>query len=269
MKKFIVTAPIYEKYHTLFEVTNSSLKPIRYEFEEDLFQDEHPTEKFRFQLPLEITEKILQHLMLLYLKSGNFEKLLQLISISPHQIRRFFRQFFGPLDTVDVIRLHIRISEMFKLATEIVESLVCFPNEEHDHYFALEILHTKRFHPYYSYHPWNFRGKVSLFQIPKPGILHVEDFRAFVTGPNITDIVWMTGYGRNGVVATNYYRQPVVVLSFCDKEGHVVPEKDTIQNSATFKGFATMLRIAFGPTSGIFFSVKEEYIFGDNLLVEL
>lgn len=271
IQKFMIMAPAFQQYHTLFQVSDkgSTLKMIQYDFSEDLFQDAYPDTTFMFQLPIEIVEKILFRMAILYLASGNFEKMLGIITISKYQIRHFFRKFFGPLDTMDIVRLNRRLSNMFKLADEIVKAMVGFPNEEHDHYFALEIFHKKQFHPYYAYNPWNFYGKVSMFQIPRPGILGVEDFRAFVTGPYITDVFWMNGYERNGLIASNFYRQPIIVLQFVDKKGFTIPEKDVLVKSKAFKGFADMLRIAFGPTSGIFFAVKDAYIFGDDLLVEL
>ena len=269
MKKFIITSTDFDHYQTIFEVKQNTLHLVRYDFEEDLFHDEFATTSFKFALPTEIVQKILFHLILTCIKSANFEKALSLISISPYQIKHFYRFFFGAPETLHVATLNLRISEMFKLADEIVHGIVQFPNEEHDHYFALEIMYKKHFQPYYQYQPWNFNGSISLFQIPRPGIINLEDFKAFVTGPNLTDVVWMTGYTRNGIVATTFFRQPVITLVFTDRKGNVIPELHTIKNSTTFKGFADILRLAFGPTSGIFFAVKGEYILDDNLVVEL
>lgn len=271
---YVITSPAFapDNYTNIFRVNQHNneryLARITYEPTIDL-APEQPVDLKGF-LPREIVDKIIDYLILSYIKGMNYEFANQLIFLDLSTTRRFYNQWF-PVPTSNRVmsKLH-RISQTFELMQKIVDMYVQFPNEEHDHYFALSLQHTSTlFNPKYDYYPWNFNGNIDMIQIPRPGIYTIEDFRAFVTGPYITDIVWMNGRSDKGVVASNYFRLPVIVLVLMDKEEEIIPTKVYIENNPMFRTFAKMLKLAFGPTTGVFFAVQGEYIFDDQVLVEL
>lgn len=277
MQKFsfyVITSPAFSPYSytNIFKLTKyrneSYLSRIEYHPNIDLAQTEQL--RIRMPLPREIVDHILDHLIMRYIQGMNFEAACQLIFISPSTVRRFYNRWFPIQTATRVTSQMFRISQTFELMQKIVDLMIQFPNEEHDYYVAISTQHTSYlFDEYKPYYPWNFNGNLELIQIAKPGVLNIDDFRAFITGPYITDIVWMNGRSDKGVVASTYFRLPVIVIVLTDREDEIIPTKEYIQNNIVFKNFSRLLKIAFGPSAGIFFAVQGEYIFNDQLLVEL
>ena len=276
MQKFsfyVITSTAFSpnQYTEIFQLSKhrseSYLSRIEYRPEIDL-APENKTKIF-MPLPREIVDKIIDHLIIKYIRGMNLERAIELIYLDIATVRRFYQQWFPVGASLTTTRMY-RISQTFELLQKIVDMMIQFPNYEHDHYVALSVKHTSfLFDPKYDYYPWNFNGHLDMIQIPKPGIFTVDDFRAFVTGPYVTDIVWMNGRSEKGVVASTYFRLPVIVLVMTDKEEEIIPTREYIENSLMFKKFAQLLKICFGKTAGIFFAVQGEYIFDDQVLVEL
>jgi hypothetical protein len=162
-----------------------------------------------------------------------------------------------------------RLSRSFSLMQRVCDGVIQFPNEEHDHYIGLDLQFTGTYRPGKCYNPWNFNGMVNIIQIPKPGIFGIEDFRGFVTGPYITDVVWMSGQNQRGIVYSDFYRLPVLVFVFTDEDGNIIPTRLELMKHKPFQTFAKFLKLAFGPTTGVFFAVQGHFIFDDQILLEL
>lgn len=275
MKKFsyyLISAPAFSRtsYNIIYQVaSDKTLKRISYNPEQDLA----PTNirKVSMPLPKEIVDMIIDKLILIYIKGMNFEMAQKLVFIDFSTINRFYGRWVDPDIYIRYTTKMYRIANTFELLQKVMDSLLQFPNEEHDHYMALQIEHTSYlFNKQAPYNPWNFNGCIDIIQIPRPGIFGLEDFRAFVTGPYITDVVWMNGYSEHGIVASNYFRLPVIVFVLCERDdGEIIPTRECMVKSVTFKNFASLLKLAFGPTTGVFFAVQGEYIFDDQVLVEL
>ena len=271
---YVITSDAFSpyRYTNIFQVkrydNESYLSRIYYEPVIDLAPAVH--NRLRMPLPREIVDKIVDYLILSCIRGMNFETATKLIFLDLATARRFYNQWFPVPTSHRILSKMYRISQTFELMQKIVDMVLQFPNEEHDHYMALNVQHTsKLFDAKFDYYPWNFNGHIDMIQIPRPGIFTLDDFRAFVTGPYVTDIVWMNGRSEKGIVQSTYFRLPVIVLILTDDEDEIVPTREYMENNAMFKSFANLLKLAFGPTTGVFFAVQGEYIFDDQVLVEL
>lgn len=275
MKKisyYLITAPSFSRtdYNVIFQVNqDKTLKRIDYQPEVELAPANY--RKIQLPLPREIVDIIIDKLILIYIKGLNFEMAQKLVFIDFPTMSRFYGRWIDPDVWIRHTTKWFRLANTFELLQKVVDGMVQFPNEEHDHYITLQLEYTSKFFNKVStYNPWNFNGCIDIIAIPKPGIFCVEDFRAFVTGPYITDIVWMNGRNEKGIVASDYFRLPVIVFVLTEQDdGELIPTREEMMTSTTFKNFARLLKLAFGPTTGIFFAVQGEYIFEDQILVEL
>lgn len=275
MKKisyYLISAPAFARtnYNIIYQVqSDQTVKRISYCPEQDLAPNNF--RKVQMPLPKEIVDMIIDKLILIYIKGMNFEMAQKLVFIDFPTINRFYGRWIDSDISIRYTTKMYRIGNTFELCQKVVDALVQFPNEEHDHYMALQIEHTSYlFNKQAPYNPWNFNGCIDIIQIPKPGVYCIEDFRAFVTGPYITDIVWMNGRNEKGIVASDYFRLPVIVFVLTERDdGEIIPTREYMMDHPTFKNFAALLKLAFGPTTGIFFAVQGEYIFDDQILVEL
>lgn len=222
-------------------------------------------------LPRELAYMIIDRAIFLNIKNCNFELAMNLICIDRSTMIRFYHRYLDPIDRyVYFDSLLNRLSGSFYLMQKIFDGVLQFPNEEHDHYIALDIpFTTHKYSAGYNYNPWNFQGIINIIQIPRPGIFGIEDFRAFVTGPYITDVVWMNGQNNNGITTSSFFRLPVIVLMLVDEEGEIIPKREDMEKHVVFRNFSKILKLAFGPDTGIFYTVQGIYILDDQVLVEL
>jgi hypothetical protein len=270
IQKFMICSNIFapSDHRTVYKIDpDSSVRLVEYKPVIDLFQ---PSEKeYALPLPREISYMIIDRLILKYIQECNFELAMQMICIDKPTIVRFYFQHLVSDYWIPFKIMFHRLSKMFELMQKVYDGVVQFPNEEHDHYVALDIQFRGNYRQGQAYNPWNFTGMVNIIQIPKPGIFGVEDFRGFVTGPYITDIVWMNGRNDRGITYSDFFRLPVIVFVFTDQDENIIPERRVMENHHAFKTFAKFLKMAFGPTTGIFFAVQGHFIFDDQILVEL
>lgn len=275
MKKlsyYLITSPAFSRteYNIIYQVNeDKTLKRIQYYAEIEIAPENR--RKIQLSLPREIVDIIIDKLIMIYIKGMNFEMAQQLVFIDFPTMSRFYNQWIDPDYYCRTTTKWHRLANTFELCQKVVDSMVQFPNEEHDHYITLQLEYTSRFfNKITTYNPWNFNGCIDIISIPKPGIFCVDDFRAFVTGPYITDVVWMNGRNEKGIVASDYFRLPVIVFVLTQQDdGELIPTREEMMASTPFKNFARLLKLAFGPTTGIFFAVQGEYIFDDQILVEL
>lgn len=255
-------------YRSLYRIEpDCSVRLVEYKPEIDLCQ---PTQKrFDLALPREISYMIIDRLILNYIRECNFEMAMALISIDKPTIVRFYFQHFASDYWVPFRTAFQRLTHMFHLMQKVYDGVIQFPNEEHDHYIGLDIQYQGTYRPGRAYNPWNFNGTVNLIQIPKPGIFGIEDFRGFVTGPYVTDVVWMNGRNDRGITYSDFFRLPVIVFVFTDQEENIIPERKVMEKHGAFQTFTKFLKMAFGPTTGVFFAVQGHFIFDDQILVEL
>lgn len=270
--RYLITSSAFQRdhFHQIFKIENNQIHRLSYDPVIDLCQSEFQ-EITKMPLPKEIFHMIVDLAIMKCIEGCNFQKAFELICIDRPTMIRFYRRWFGPSEYLITFRPHFfRLSRTFELFQKVVDGIVQFPNEEHDHYIALDIEYQSGcYKPAKGYNPWNFNGNINLIQIPKPGIFGIEDFRAFVTGPYVTDVVWMNGVGDKGYVASDYFRLPVIIFVLTDHQGEIIPDKKGIENNEAFIGFSKLLKKAFGRTTGVFFAVQGHFIFDDQILVEM
>lgn len=266
--KFMITSAAFSpsSYRSVFKVERNSLVRMQYDPVIDLCQ--RSSEVFDLPLPKELINMIIDQLIISYIQGCDFSLAFDLICIDRYTMFRFYGRWFG-LDRIYFPSILHRLSNTFELLQKVQDGVIQFPNDEHDHYIALEIPFIGNFNPGYAYNPWNFNGNITLIQIPKPGIFGVEDFRAFVTGPYVTDVIWMNGRNDRGVIYSDFFRLPVIVFVLTDQEGNIIPKRCEMDVHSAFKAFTKLLKMAFGPTTGVFFAVQGHFIFDDQILIEL
>ena len=270
IEKFMICSNIFapSDYRTVYKIgTDSCVRIQEFRPYVDLFQ---PSDlDLILPLPREIVYNIIDQLILRYIKESNFELAAGLIFFNRATTIRFYYRHFEHDYYLPIRMMIARLGRTFDLMQKVMDGVIQFPNDEHDHYVALDIQFKGNYRPGRGYNPWNFNGMVNIIQIPKPGIFGIEDFRGFVTGPHITDIVWMNGRNERGIVSSNFFRLPVIVFVFTDQDENIIPERKAMENHKAFQTFAKFLKMAFGPTTGIFFAVQGHFIFDDQVLVEL
>lgn len=270
IEKFMICSNIFAPadYRTVYRIgSDSCVRLVEYKPMYDLF----PSKEDQVDLPLprEIAYLIIDDLILKYIQGSSFELAAQLLFIDKATACRFYFKHFGYDKYLPPRMIYRRLAKTFEVMQKVLDGVIQFPNEEHDHYIGLDLQFQGSYRPGRSYDPWNFTGMVNIIQIPKPGIFGVEDFRGFVTGPYITDVVWMNGRNDRGITYSDFFRLPVIVFVFTDQEENIIPERKVMENHQAFKTFARFLKMAFGPTTGIFFAVQGHFIFDDQILVEL
>lgn len=273
LDRYMITSKAFQQdpYYTIFKIENNNqMNPVQFDPVIDLCQPEYDLDRST-NLPLEVVHIVIDYAIQMCIEGMNISKAFQLLCLDRPTLIRFYRRWFGRSEYLITFRPHFfRLSNTFQLFQNVIDNLVQFPNEEHDHYIALDIEYqTGCYKASKWYNPWNFNGNINIIQIPRPGIYSIEDFRAFVTGPYVTDIVWMNGLSRKGVVVSDFFRLPVIVFVLTDHQGEIIPEKKDLERHEAFQGFAKLLKIAFGPTTGIFFAVQGHFIFDDQILLEL
>ena len=267
----MIASNLFEQntYRSVFHIKNNTLRLIEYNPVIDLTQPDHPD--LFLPLPKELIYAIIDRVILQLIGGSNFEQAFQLICLDKATMFRFYRQHIDQDPFIYFKTVLHRLTNTFELLQKVLDGIVQFPNEEHDHYIALDIQYKSRQKYLHgrSYNPWNFNGHINIIQIPKPGIFGIEDFRAFITGPYITDIVWMNGKSDRGIVRSSFFRLPVIVFILTDHEENIIPTKENLEKHVAFKNFSKLLKRAFGPHTGIFFAVQGVYIFDDQILVEM
>jgi hypothetical protein len=271
IQKFMICSNIFAPgdYRSLYRIDpDSCVRIVEYRPTFDLSQPR--SDEFDLPLPKELVYLILDNLILRYMKESSFELAIQLICFDESTMRRFYMKYFHDNELYMPFRMILhRLSRSFSLMQRVCDGVIQFPNEEHDHYIGLDLQFTGTYRPGKCYNPWNFNGMVNIIQIPKPGIFGIEDFRGFVTGPYITDVVWMSGQNQRGIVYSDFYRLPVLVFVFTDEDGNIIPTRLELMKHKPFQTFAKFLKLAFGPTTGVFFAVQGHFIFDDQILLEL
>ena len=271
IEKFMICSNIFAPgdYRSLYRIDrDSSVRIVEYHPTFDLSQPK--PDQFDLPIPKELSYFIIDNLILKYIQQSSFEMAMQLICIDQPTMRRFYMKHFHDNELYLPFRMILhRMSRSFHLMQRVCDGVIQFPNEEHDHYIALDLRFTGNFRAGKSYNPWNFNGMVNIIQRPKPGIFGIEDFRGFVTGPYITDIVWMSGRNQRGIVYSDFFRLPVIVFVFTDQDENIIPLRTELEKHKAFKTFSKFLKMAFGPTTGIFFAVQGHFIFDDQILLEM
>lgn len=268
--KFMICSNIFAPgdHRTVYKIDpDCSIRIQEFKPYVDLFQ---PTDlDVHMPLPREIVYMIIDRLIMQYIKQSNFELASQLLFLNKATTIRFYYRHFEHDYYLHTRLMIARLSRTFQMMQNVLDGVIQFPNEEHDHYVALDIPFKGKYRPGQAFNPWNFNGMVNIIQIPRPGIYGIEDFRGFVTGPYITDIVWMNGRNERGITFSTFFRLPVIVFVFTDQDENIIPERKAMENHQAFKTVTKFLKMAFGPTTGVFFAVQGHFIFDDQVLVEL
>jgi len=261
---YIITSRDFNRHKKIFEISpkRGILHPVKSQFPEETY-----ALNFTDILPippamLQVRAEIIDLLIMSYLRSCNFELALRLISIDPSTIRRFYKKIFGNfnpqlLQTPSVIIIHYRIARTLKFAMNIYDSIGFMGNQAGDLYFALQTTISSPYYPHYQINPWNFTGPIDILQTQKPNIPNHETFQALMIGPYLTDVCWISGSGRNGIIRSSFLHVPIIHLIFQDKYDNLIPDISYVRNNSNFRSFALLLKHCFGPRTGVFITVHD------------
>jgi hypothetical protein len=266
--KLLVTTPPLSTFDTIYLVdqdrTVSRIQPLP-------FPDLTIASTLQLQKPpialLQLRYQILDLLIFKYLKGGDFENAMCLISICTTTLRRFYYRLYGQYYPPGLLiqlpptitSIHYRISKTIHLCSMIYDALVTFQNEEMDQYFGIQVFLSEQKSPLQRFYPWDFvNNDMEIVDTTYP-FLHDTDRpidHSFITGPYFAQIAWVNGKTtKHGLIHSNYFRMPVCPLIFTSRQNELLLTPDFLDNSLYFRGFHHLLLLCLGPCAGIFFQV--------------
>lgn len=234
-----------------------------------------------FNFPLEIYQEIMKEVFCLRLSTRNLDLLYELALINQFTARFIYNQFYGLENETPE---EITIVEMLKRIRYTCDLLVNL----HDDYIIEERQYSNRvgirLHPHHAFttlsgdqqpfipytgsiDPWNFCSNFQLVGIERA---NTRNTFSAIYGEHYGDTIYVDGKNRQGMYCCTRYEQPVFVFLLVDavrvwprsvtaEQMYVlIPTSETIQQTHTLGCLADMLKIMYGPQTGVYFMVKDD-----------
>lgn len=237
---WVVTPIIFKKYQEL------TLSPIN-------------TPPCMFDLPHELIYKTLKISFFDLLHSKNFEDAFDLCLTSKVLLHEIYELLLGPT------RLKVSITDQahhlhscLYLIELIHDEYLCTPNlSKHSRVgIRLETM-PSRFTTGDNKQvaPWDFYPEL---QTERHGRVIDRDGPAnpYLTGPFFGDIVNVYGSSSKGIVAVTQMHHPVLTFILSTIDEVLIPDEANFWHNRPFKRFTKLLKIIFGPRTGVYFMVK-------------
>lgn len=272
----------------IFETRDSRNRRVIYQYKEDglfvlpledfnhhdiLVRDEC---SFVFKFPLEIYSEIIKEVFCTRLATRNLDLLMELATINQFTAKLVYDQLYGCEGETPA---QITIVEMLKRINQTLEILANL----HDDYVIAE-RHTKRKvgirlhhashlenNPLISHeqffdnpqnwlttttiNPWNFCSNFEVLQIERA---HTVNEISAIHGEYFGETLYVHGRNRNGMYQCSTYEHPVFVFLLVEQEHLLIPIKETFELTNTFGCFNDMLKIMYGPQTGVYFMIKND-----------
>lgn len=210
------------------------------------------------RLPWDVCSIIMRYLFLIYLKSFNFDLAGALVSINKSFTFEIYNEIFGvrythPLKAVK------RVCNTLDLLARIYDDYLSIPRKTN--YSLIKVVKPSNVADFL---PW--QTILDVFPQPTVGIIAGEGEKVyqFETGGFYGDTVWLTGrYNRDGIFKCKRFYHPIITIQLSDYD-EAVPTSKQLNSNEMFKKFAALLRLAYGPTTGIYFYFDDDQ-HGENL----
>ena len=205
-------------------------------------------------LPLEISLRILTNLFFLHLHDFNFDAAASLITLSKVFATDIYRMIYG--------RTHQRsITTIVRRVSGTLETIACI----HDQYMtALRpstftscriIIGSCKY-----YYPWAKVQDCYAEHISGPIEGEGEAVSQYEVGICNGDKVWLNGrYRKDGTFNCEKFRHPILSLEINDVFGDNVLTSDFIRKNRTLNRFIILLKLIYGPNTGIFFFFNDAF----------
>jgi hypothetical protein len=262
MKKFLITTDKFTSYHYLYNLVDSEISLHKIKDTWELFQ---PTRiNFYINLPPEIVNQIVDHLLLIYLKNGSYEYAANLIHFSKDTIRRFYYKYFGNDTLCGTMNLSFRISYTLRTCYNLFELVVGSVHNHHE----FNTINLFRGDFVNKVTPWNVDDELFMVvQSERPFLTNYANFRVFRTGPSLHDQCWIQAQTIFGVAHATLFRSPIIVIVITTYDGEITLQENL--DLERFEKMATLLKLAFGAHTGVFITIADSLIHELLEVVEL
>lgn len=238
----------------VWEYDNGSVTPLYFETFDDDYLCTDDNIEYDLRFPLEIQLEIFKHLLDIYIRSRNFELVLDLIQVSKPVCNHIYTCIFKK-SQASLISKAKRLIQTFNICQRI-----------HDYYIT-----SKRVYPFSAIslvresinlkdplHIWDFHFGYSIKQ--QPGIITDEeaDAEQVVIGPNHGDTLWIRGEWDDVFFNCQELNIPIINIILSDYFKVLIPSESSIKNCSSVVRFAALLRKAYGARVSINFMVRED-----------
>jgi hypothetical protein len=103
--------------------------------------------------------------------------------------------------------------------------------------------------------PWDFCSNFEILQIERANT--ISEMSA-IHGEYFGDTIFVDGRNRHGMYDCTKFQHPVFTFLLVEREHILIPTRETFELTDTFGCFTDMLRIMYGPQTGVYFMVREE-----------
>lgn len=260
----------FQENDNLFFLKDSTYVYLDYEL--PVPQEYNPHSNFiNTTLPPELWEKILDSLVVDYLKEFNFGLLCKLLLVSKNYLRKFYSRFFGRDRLVNhritIVKKYYRISQTLNLLEQIVFKIYLGMTN------TLELLIVQG--PSCGIMPWDIHEVNCLPQITP---LIYDPYKRKEWTPHKFEIgpvsCFIHGKINQSLIEAEYFRLPVIILKVMNINSED-PELTSkfLSHSQSWRSVSRLLAVGFGRNLGIYHYVKtvdlpDNYIFHSQVLFE-
>lgn len=231
------------------------------------------------QLPPELKDMIIEILIDTALVNRQIILAIKYIFINAYHVNRFYNRFFE----LDLALHHktlasiLRVSALLNLFRDTDDWLidaaripVGFKNMSINLGSHIDLLK-----------PWSYEGEFEIDTVAQPTVLFPESCKNLnmtqvITGPFHTEIVWLGGTARYGLIDVKYYKNPIIMYTLCNIE--FTGSEDLDVNADFFvqpewEGFGNLARLIFGHNAGVFFQINtglpDDLVFTSPVIFEV
>lgn len=208
--------------------------------------------------PTEIKVRVLENLCCTYLYTRDFKRLFTLITVNTYLLRYVYCLLFPGMKHVTVRKMIKRVGGTLNFLYEVNNNYLC------DTYLSDQLkpsLSLKISSIYKEVAPWNLciSDQMMIDRLDTARLLWFEDVKSFSIGPCVQDKVWLVGdyLEEAGVFGASKTYHPVLCFTFYRATGSLV-NKNIMRQNKWFKRITALLRIIYGPSTGVFYVVEEE-----------
>jgi hypothetical protein len=203
----------------------------------------------QINLPIEIVDLILKHLLQIYLETFNFDLCQDLLLFSRSFTRSLYREIYAE-DRACFVTTYHRLLNTFHILENIYDEYLTAPVlEQHTCIKLTSVKESGARH-----RPWHFTHEVVVGMIQGLVVDLTEDYEYTSVGPHYGNFVYMQGRYQNGVFNAGCIKTPVLNLVFVDLLDTLIPTLSGLH--FTYLGFFKLLKRAFGKHTGVFVMVQ-------------
>lgn len=208
--------------------------------------------------PPEINVAVLEILCCTFLYNRDFRRLFEMTKINTYLLHYVYCLIYPGMKISTIRRTIKRVGGTLHFLYEVNDNYLC------DTYLSEPLkpsLSIKISSIFKEITPWNLdiSDPMMIDRLDTTRLLWFEDIKSFSIGPCVQDKVWLVGdYDEEaGVFGARKTYHPVLCFTFYRATGSLV-EKNLMKRNQWFKRLTKLLRIIYGPSTGVFYVVEDE-----------